>query len=55
MEADVFDLLCYLIACVLFALVTLNVSARWNLLALGLFFAVLPHLVGAFMDAGAGV
>lgn len=50
-----FDLLCYLIACVLFGLVTFNVSARINLLALGLFFAVLPHLVGAFMDTGAGI
>lgn len=50
-----FDLLCYLIACILFVLVTFNVSARWNLLALGLFFTVLPLLVGAFMDAGAGV
>jgi hypothetical protein len=50
-----FDLLCYLIACILFALVAFNVSARINLLAAGLFFAVLPHLIGAFLDAGAGV
>jgi hypothetical protein len=46
------DLLFYLIAAVLFGIATFNVPARVNLLAAGLFFAVLPHLINAFLDAG---
>ena len=41
------ELICYLVAVVLFLIVTFNVPARINLLALGLAFAVLPLLVDA--------
>lgn len=50
-----FDLLCYLIAVVLAVLAGFNVRARWNLLAFAVAFAVLPHLVAAFLDAGARI
>jgi hypothetical protein len=49
----VFDLICYLIAVVLAVMAGFNVPSRWNLLAFAVAFAVLPHLVGAFLDAGA--
>lgn len=42
------DLVCYLIAFVLFTLAALNVAARFNLMAAGLAAAVLPSLVAAF-------
>jgi hypothetical protein len=48
----VIGLICYLVALVLFLLATCNIQARINLLALGLAFAVLPHLINAFLDAG---
>lgn len=38
------ELICYLIALVLFLLAAFNVPARINLLALGLAFAVFPLL-----------
>ncbi|NAS23888.1 hypothetical protein GT755_19590 [Herbidospora sp. NEAU-GS84] len=44
----VFELICYLIAFVLFVLAALNVGARFNLMAAGLAAAVLPTLVEAF-------
>ncbi|WP_157555868.1 hypothetical protein [Herbidospora yilanensis] len=44
----VFELICYLIAFVLFVLAALNVGARFNLVAGGLAAAVLPTLVEAF-------
>jgi hypothetical protein len=54
MEALVFDLLCYLIAVILLVLAAFRVTTRPVELAwLGLAFAVLPHLVNAFLDAGA--
>ncbi|WP_157520469.1 hypothetical protein [Herbidospora daliensis] len=43
-----FELICYLIAFVLFILAALNVGARFNLVAAGLAAAVLPTLVAAF-------
>lgn len=51
-----FDLLCYLIACILFLLAAFRKTTRpvelgWA----GLFFAVLPHLIDAFLDSGARV
>jgi hypothetical protein len=52
MEADVLELLFYLIAAVLFGIAAFNVPSRVNLIAAGLFFAVLPHLINAFLDAG---
>jgi hypothetical protein len=51
----VIALLCYLIACILFLLAAFNVPSRPNLIAAGLFFAVLPHLISAFLDVGARV
>jgi hypothetical protein len=42
------DLLCYLVAVILFGLAAANVSARVNLVALGLLFAFLPPLIDAF-------
>jgi hypothetical protein len=41
------ELICYLVAIVLFGLATFNVPARFNLMAAGLAFAVLPLLVHA--------
>jgi hypothetical protein len=46
------DLACYFIAVVLAVLAGFNVPARWNLLAFAVAFAVLPHLINAFLDAG---
>ncbi|WP_157518817.1 hypothetical protein [Herbidospora mongoliensis] len=48
----VFELLCYLIAFVLFILAALNIGARFNLVAAGLAAAVLPTLVAAFNSLG---
>ena len=41
------DLLCYLVAVVLFVLAAFNVPSRINLMAAGLAFAVLPSLIDA--------
>jgi hypothetical protein len=46
-EADVLELICYLVAVVLFGLAAFNVPARVNLMAAGLVFAVFPLLVHA--------
>lgn len=46
------DLICYLVAVVLFLLATFNVPARINLIAAGLVFVVLPHLVAAVQSVG---
>jgi hypothetical protein len=52
LEADVLELICYLIAVVLFGLAAFNVPARLNLMAAGLVFAVLPLLVHAAQTVG---
>jgi hypothetical protein len=46
------ELICYLVALILLLLATANVPSRVNLLALGLAFAVLPHLIAAMQAAG---
>lgn len=46
------ELVCYLVAVILFGLAAANVAARVNLLALGLAFAFVPPLVDAMQAVG---
>lgn len=46
------ELICYLVAVVLFALAACNVPARVNLLAAGLAFAFVPPLIHAMQSVG---
>jgi hypothetical protein len=48
----VLELICYLVAVVLFGLATFNVPARVNLVAAGLAFAFVPPLVHAMQAVG---
>jgi len=48
----VLELICYLAAVALFLATAFNVSARVNLLALGLAFAFMPPLVHALQSVG---
>lgn len=46
------ELICYLVAVILFALAAFNVPARVNLIALGLAFAFFPSLLDAIQAVG---
>jgi hypothetical protein len=45
-------LICYLVAVILFVLATFNIPARFNLIAAGLAFTVLPPLIHAMHAIG---